>query len=679
MLSKEKNLYQEQERKSSSFLYYLYTLTIFAIFILLIPCVVLLYLVVAACRIVWLRFLEQRFPELEFVRTTSVRTCVDTLRNQGIITLLLQVKGACDLNQFKAQLKKDILNKTKDGQLVFPHLKMALTSRYGRYAWLPDSRQQFDIENHVVSANPLFRGRSVTGSNIQEYVSDIVSKYLAAELPPWQITVIPCAAEFYVLIRLHHLYLSEDQLGLGDLLMLRPNESSDWCELGRTTAVSGPDTDSTQHLLTGTFRPPQALPQLYEHVCESFANSWNEIVSLYDPQENVEITKKQPTLRTFFILFAIILVSVAKEMVRSNKSDIFKVFMVESRKRSFTMRFFWRSLKRSVQPDVIIGGVVLWTWWFVVKVILHVPMTVLYAIRDTPLYIYWIITLLRVVQELLYLCRIVYTGPRVLLEEILFPESASNKHSLQTTSLCGRKVVSWSEPVPLQLIKAIRSNAPTNAASCEVILSAMAGALSDYFPRTGAPQPDSVVTIARFMPQEGLLRQSSSLAHSGGGLLCLPVPIRVAAAQPTPTDRLAAMHKALSQARSRQAALYLASVYRLDYGLLPKVLPTVVARVLLNMLSRRYSVTLTQVDNSSAADCDQLTRRRLLWGQQVESIMYWRPPQANISVSLTLMSYGDSVRLGVMTDALLANQHVEIANDFNHHIYRLAAAVGVSS
>lgn len=667
MLAKEKNTFQESERKSS-FLYYLYTLTIFAIFILLIPCVVLMYLLVAACRIVWLRFLEQRFPELEFVRTTSVRTCVDTLRNQGIITLLLQVKGACDLQQFKAQLKSDILNKTKDGQLVFPHLKMALTSRYGRYAWLPGSRQQFDIENHVVLANQLFRGRSVTGSNIQEVVSDIVSKYLAADLPPWQITVIPCQDEFFVLIRLHHLYLSEDNLGLGDLLMLRPQDT-EWC------SRTGPDPDSTQHLLTGTFRPPQALPQLYEHVCESLANSWNEIVSLYDPQENVEITKKQPTLRTFFILLTIILVSVAKEMVRSNKSDIFKVFMIESRKRDFSMRFFWRSLKTSIQPDVIITGMVLWTWWLVVKFILHVPMTVLYAIRDTPLYIYWMITLLRVVHELLYLCRIVYTGPRVLLEEILFPESACNKHSLQTVSLCGRKVVSWSEPVPLHLIKAIRS--ATNAASCEVILSAMAGALSDYFPRAGAALPDSVVTIARFIPQDSLLRQSSSMAHSGGGLLCLPIPVRTAGSEPT--SRLRALRKALSQARSRQAALFLASVYRLDYGLLPKVLPTVVARVLLNMLSRRYSVTLTQVDNSSAGDCDQLTRRRMLWGQPVESIMYWRPPQANISVSLTLMSYGDSVRLGVMTDALLANQHVEIANDFNNHIYRLAAAVGVSS
>lgn len=47
-------------------------------------------------------------------------------------------------------------------------------------------------------------------------------------------------------------------------------------------------------------------------------------------------------------------------------------------------------------------------------------------------------------------------------------------------------------------------------------------------------------------------------------------------------------------------------------------------------------------------------------------------------MSLTLMSYGDSVRLGVMTDAQLSDHHIQIANDFYNHINELAAAVGVS-
>lgn len=418
--------------------------------------------------------------------------------------------------------------------------------------------------------------------------------------------------------------MSEDNLGLGDLLMLKPN-SVDIEDGYPSTSSSTINLDSTQHLLAGTFKSPKVLPDVYEYICETFANSWNEIVSIYDPLENFSIAKKPPKLKSFFMLFLIVMVSVTKEMSRSNKSDIFRVFKIEADRRGFTCGYFWRSLKNSLKPNVIIGLIVSWVWWFFIKILLHIPVTVLHCIRDTPLYIYWMIILLRVFHEICYLCKIVYTGPRVLMEEIFFPENPGNSHHLQTVSLCGRKVVSWSNPVSLDLIKKIRDI--THSASCEIILSATAVALQAYFIRVKKPIPDSVITIARFIPQESLLIQSSSSAHSGGGLLCLPLPTKTPINDPVVC--LQALQCSLHQARSHQAALYLASTYQMDYGLLPKVLPTVFARVLLNMLSRRYAVTLTQVDNSSSIIEKQT--RRLLWGQEVENIMYWRPPQANIS------------------------------------------------
>lgn len=44
---------------------------------------------------------------------------------------------------------------------------------------------------NVCPSNYLYRGRSITESNIQDYISNIVSKYLPAGLSPWQICVIP--------------------------------------------------------------------------------------------------------------------------------------------------------------------------------------------------------------------------------------------------------------------------------------------------------------------------------------------------------------------------------------------------------------------------------------------------------------------------------------------------------
>lgn len=40
-----------------------------------------------------------------------------------------------------------------------------------------------------------YRGRPITESNIQDYVSNIVSKHLPPDLPPWQICVIPMASQ----------------------------------------------------------------------------------------------------------------------------------------------------------------------------------------------------------------------------------------------------------------------------------------------------------------------------------------------------------------------------------------------------------------------------------------------------------------------------------------------------
>lgn len=66
----------------------------------------------------------------------------------------------------------------------------------------------------------------------QEVVSDLVSKYLAPELPPWQIAIIPSAERYFVLIRMHHLLLSEDGLKLTDLLQLtRHSRRTDFTHL----------------------------------------------------------------------------------------------------------------------------------------------------------------------------------------------------------------------------------------------------------------------------------------------------------------------------------------------------------------------------------------------------------------------------------------------------------------
>lgn len=63
-----------------------------------------LFLVINFLRDTWINFLEKRFPDLEFVKKTSLRSVVDTHRNMGIITVLLTVKGCCDPFLIKKRL-----------------------------------------------------------------------------------------------------------------------------------------------------------------------------------------------------------------------------------------------------------------------------------------------------------------------------------------------------------------------------------------------------------------------------------------------------------------------------------------------------------------------------------------------------------------------------------------------
>jgi hypothetical protein len=64
-----------------------------------------MFSVVTGARRFWLGLLRRRFPTLEFVSHVTVRTATDTMRNQGIITLLLTVKGKFEPKLIKERLQ----------------------------------------------------------------------------------------------------------------------------------------------------------------------------------------------------------------------------------------------------------------------------------------------------------------------------------------------------------------------------------------------------------------------------------------------------------------------------------------------------------------------------------------------------------------------------------------------
>lgn len=416
---------------------------------------------------------------------------------------------------------------------------------------------------------------------------------------------------FYILARVHHLYIAEDNISFGHLLMIDPEDK--W-------APTRPqDLDSIENILQQIFRKPRALPLLFNHICRIISNLWNVLVSSYDPLLNPWIQTSSPNIFHFNVIVLITAFAILREYVRTGK-HLVTIVKKETSRRKVDFRFFIRCFLNTLYPFVIIRITIASLWWFYIKCLLHLPITMLHVLYDTPIYLRWFFIVLRAQGEVLYIFHLVYTAPRILLDELILPMFHLPKHHLQKVSLSGRKVVCWTRPIPIELIRKIRDK--TGVASCEIQLYGLAAALHGYFQKYKLDVTDEILTTTRFIPQEHLLKSANRISS---GLLCLSLPINL-----PEDDALYGLHMmqlSLQDAMTNQTALYLASLWQYDYGLLTTILPSILARIVLYVLSTRYSVMLTQIE----AHTKEMRKRHLIWGQEVESFIYWRPPQANVS------------------------------------------------
>lgn len=128
---------------------------------------------------------------MTFVKKDNLRTFSFTARNPGIVNIILHLHGEPNIETIRDGIYQAVnQKKMKSGELMFPKLSAQLMTCWGFYAWKM-SPESFDVDNHITVYPPSYRGRPVTSTNVQDYISNIVSKYFPVGLPPWQICVIP--------------------------------------------------------------------------------------------------------------------------------------------------------------------------------------------------------------------------------------------------------------------------------------------------------------------------------------------------------------------------------------------------------------------------------------------------------------------------------------------------------
>ncbi|XP_046414470.1 uncharacterized protein LOC124176808 isoform X1 [Neodiprion fabricii] len=603
----------------------------------------------------WLRFIKWRYPNWTIVEEVSVRGILDQGRNQGIYTLLLQGKSITD------GVRSHLLQLTS----TRPMLRSVLRKMWGFYGW----RQvdEFRVENHLINASCSFKGRPITESNLQEFVNDVTSKFLSPNFSPWQVFVATCflnGEETKVcIVRVHHLILRREHLTLADFLPLKYS-SENW------------EYQKSDSPLTNLYSEPSALPRLHQMLTESFSNYWNEFLCNNDPAENPAILKKSIGGFQCVKIGVIVWVSTVKEVTRCYKKvdgfrfiEVFAILRREASKRNFrTSVIFW-AFMNVVNPVEIFYSSIHWMWYICVTFILKTPILLvreLNALRSSQKHFHpdtltsvlacYLPLVFQTIAELTSIAAIVVTAPKLILEELFFKSSETNH--LQTISLCGRKIVAWSEEVEIETISKISS--VTGASEAEILLAATAASFKEYFKQSGLQTPAEILVTAKFVSQRALFLRNQETR----GVLCLGLPTKTPLLDDNPLETLQVIQENVHKARSKQKATYAISAAESSTGLVSSYVPSILLKLALLYLTRRYSLSLTHVDGDLPVE-------------GVDAAMYWRPPQGYCSMSVTLHRHGGGVRLGVIGDAMIGPHHFLITKAFRRSVQELAVTVGV--
>lgn len=109
-------------------------------------------------------------------------------------------------------------------------------------------------------------------------------------------------------------------------------------------------------------------------------------------------------------------------------------------------------------------------------------------------------------------------------------------------------------------------------------------------------------------------------------MVCLALPVGA-----SPRRISAVVHEACT----RQNTLAAAWAAQTRCGALTRSVPAPLAKITMNILSRKYAISYAEINSPV-----NTTQRSTLWGKTVDHIVYWRPPQANISKLLNSVNLG---------------------------------------
>ncbi|XP_037040011.1 uncharacterized protein LOC119077006 isoform X1 [Bradysia coprophila] len=672
---------QDYERFKNSLRSFAKTMFWFMAFCTSIPVFCMCYVLLSMLNSVWLYILTSKYPHLDFVKVNKIRNILDSKRNQSVVHILLHIEGQCNVDIVKDSLLHYVLERTdRDETILYPKLRQSFLKSWGYYAWLRNE-SEFDINNHVILGPSTHMGRPVNENNIQEYVSNITSKYMPIDLPQWQIVLIPSAGsgdnmsteKYFMFVRIHHLILAEEpDLRLSDFLLTtsHPTTSIPLMEANATNFcdTSEPFCNSIPTLVH--------IPKLYNEIELMICNRWNELLNRYGGGNKLEVKDDHGLFDVavvIFIAFVTVMIEFLRDftMVKEDTGRyFFNLCRRELERKNLSIKCLLNATLVSLHPKSMIETIVQTTFWITVNWCIILPIMwyrefvaiVKYFINPqhtvSAFTIKYGMLAYNATAELFDLLHMILIAPRKVYEE-LFEKQKTYPHALKNLSLCGRKVVSWSDKVSDDHVAQIckRHHITPN----EVYFSAASSALFTFLEEFKNSIPKNLDACARYVEQDFLLG-NGDYSEDITGYILVNLPL-----EPHSKRQIEKMRANFNEVRQNQFAFFLLYVAQRRYDFLTKILPQCWTRLLFNYLSNRYTVSITKLADS----CPRTNQPDIgvtLWGDIIRDIVYFTPPQSNISVSLTFQRFGQHTRLAVMTDAIIRPFHNKISQSWSQNV-----------
>jgi len=214
----------------------------------------------------------------------------------------------------------------------------------------------------------------------------------------------------------------------------------------------------------------------------------------------------------------------------------------------------------------------------------------------------------------------------------------------------GEKRVAWSEPIPLETVKAIGKG--LGCSINDVLLACAAGAIGAYLADRGeAPDGKS---IRAMVPVN--LRPLAEAWKLGNrfGLAPLVLPIGIA----NPVQRVEEVRRRMNELKGSYQPLLAFAVLAVA-GLLIKP----VQDALLGMFAKKSTAVMTNVPGPA--------KPLKLCGATLRQTMFWVPASGDVGVGVSILTYAGGVQFGLITDARLCPEPQQIIDRFEPEFEKL--------